>query len=131
MRYYYFFFYKIPNSRPSTRIYPRRWTSTLREFELPQGYIMYIVQCKKNGKKNPYTIIIIIIGIHSHGGQLVIWLISIDKYLYTVGRQYTMHIIICTKMHFTRLYYVNINLRHTRFDPTMTSVLKILNKCTC
>jgi len=24
--------------------------------------------------------------------------------------------------------YVNINLRHTRFDPTMTSVLKMLNK---
>lgn len=34
-------------------------------------------------------------------------------------------------MHFTRLCYVNINLRHTRFDPTMTSDLKMLNKCTC
>lgn len=50
----FFFFYKIPNSRPSTRIYPRRSASTLREFEQPQGYIMYIVQSNKNGKKSLY-----------------------------------------------------------------------------
>lgn len=84
-----------------------------------------------------YTIIVIIIIIIDIHNRRPWWstrdLTYFNRLLNTFIRWednilYTMHIVMCTKMHFTHLYYVNINSGHTRFDPTMASVLKMLNK---